>query len=84
MTKHIIISEPLLDEVFSTSLLIDLIDESVVDAYMTATGKPPKRDVITGTRSLLLGAFNEECRIVTDTQSGREYYLVPKPKGTHD
>lgn len=78
------ITEALLDEVITTSLLIDLIDESIVDGYMTAIGKPPKRDVISGIRTLLLGAFAEETRVVTDEQNGREYYLIPKPKGTHD
>jgi hypothetical protein len=76
------IEAALLDEVISSNHLIDLIDESIVDGYMTAIGKPPKRDVISGTRLLLLGMFSEECKIMRDESTGREYYLVPKPEGT--
>ena len=81
-TRTVKIREALLDEVIHANHLIDLIDESIVDGYMTATGKPPKRDVISGTRLLLLGAFESECQIMSDETSGREYYLVPKPEGT--
>jgi hypothetical protein len=81
-TRTVKIREALLDEVINENHLIDLIDESIVDGYMTATGKPPKRDVISGTRILLIGAFEAECQIMSDETSGREYYLVPKPKGT--
>ena len=81
-TRTVKIAEALLDEVINTNHLIDLIDESIVDGYMTATGKPPKRDVISGTRLLLIGAFEAECQILSDDSTGREYYLVPKPKGT--